>query len=197
MQPTSHSDDFVRLQQRIASHIDSSRNILIVGIDGPGAAGKTTLARALAAPHGNSVSIVHTDDIAWHHSFFAWHELLTANIVAPCRAGHLPIRYRPPGWIAKGRDGSITVPRSTRCLIIEGTGVAHRSVADGLDVIVWVESGVDVREERTQQRLHDGTDTADFVAEWNLQEQRYLQRDRPWLRATFVISGEGHSTNTS
>ena len=47
----------------------------VLAIDGHGASGKTTLARRLAAEHG-AACVVGTDDLAWHHSFFDWADLL-------------------------------------------------------------------------------------------------------------------------
>ena len=47
----------------------------IVAVDGRSAGGKTTLAEHVNKAVPGS-AIVHTDDIAWHHSFFDWSELL-------------------------------------------------------------------------------------------------------------------------
>ncbi len=41
----------------------------VVAIDGRGGAGKSTLAQRLHVAVTPS-AVVHTDDVAWHHSFF-------------------------------------------------------------------------------------------------------------------------------
>jgi hypothetical protein len=80
----------------------------IVAIDGRSASGKTTLATLLSHAVPGSV-VVHTDDIAWHHSFFDWSELLLQAVLGPVQAGR-GAAYRPSAWIERGREGAITVP---------------------------------------------------------------------------------------
>ena len=53
--------------------------------------------------------MIHTDDIAWHHSRFDWSELLARSVLQPIRNGQ-PVGYRPPGWESHGRTGAIEVP---------------------------------------------------------------------------------------
>src|SRR6201991_5285174 len=66
---------------------------LVVGIDGHSGSGKTTLANGLAALD-RGTAVVHTDDLAWHHSFFGLADLLIEHLVTPVHEGRLPIRYR-------------------------------------------------------------------------------------------------------
>ena len=54
-------------------------------------------------------AVLSTDDFAWWHSYFDWHELLIAKGIEPLRSGQ-PVDYRPPAWIERHRPGSITVP---------------------------------------------------------------------------------------
>jgi hypothetical protein len=46
----------------------SSGEITLVGIDGHSGSGKTSLARGLASLD-RDIATLHTDDLAWHHSF--------------------------------------------------------------------------------------------------------------------------------
>src|SRR5829696_8574819 len=75
----------------------------VVAVDGRSGAGKTTVAAALAEALRAS-AVLHTDDFAWHHSFFGWTELLR-GVLADARAGRA-VSYRPPAWDARpaGRD---------------------------------------------------------------------------------------------
>src|SRR4029079_16547898 len=57
---------------------------LLVGIDGRSRSGKSTLA-ALIARCIQEVVVVHTDDIAWHHSFFGWSDVLIEGVLRPLR----------------------------------------------------------------------------------------------------------------
>ena len=74
---------------------------LLVGIDGRSRSGKSTLA-ALIARCIQEVVVVHTDDIAWHHSFFGWSDVLIEGVLRPLRRGGLPLSYTPQPWIERG-----------------------------------------------------------------------------------------------
>src|SRR3712207_3850744 len=79
----------------------------IVAVDGRGGGGKSTLAGVLHRFVPSS-AVVHTDDVAWHHSFFNWSDLLIEGILKPLHNGNA-VRYQPPGWHKKGRSGAIGV----------------------------------------------------------------------------------------
>jgi ABC-type bacteriocin/lantibiotic exporter with double-glycine peptidase domain len=49
--------------------------ITLIGIDGHSGSGKSTLADGLAGL-ADDVCAIHTDDLAWHHSFFDWGQVL-------------------------------------------------------------------------------------------------------------------------
>jgi hypothetical protein len=63
-----------------------------VAINGHGSSGKTSLSRQLSAVLPDC-SVLHTDDLAWHHGVFAWDELLIKNVLPALRDGH-PLQYR-------------------------------------------------------------------------------------------------------
>ena len=166
---------------------------LCLAIDGRSASGKTTLAAQLAASMPDSV-VVHTDDLAWHEPLFDWAHLLTEAVLLPARKRQ-PVSFTPPAWRARGREGSIDIPVGTRAIIVEGVGSAHRSTAGMLDAILWVQSDAAVAEARGLARdLASGENgdeqaTIDFWEEWIDSERRYLERDRPWERASWFVNG--------
>ncbi len=110
----------------------------VVGIEGRSGGGKSTLARTVAATVPGAV-VVHTDDVAWHHSFFGWADLLADGILTGARRGE-PVAYRPPAWDVRGRHGAIEVPAGCPLLIVEGVGASRRELAELLDTVVWVQS---------------------------------------------------------
>jgi hypothetical protein len=118
----------------------------VVAVDGRGASGKSTLAKCLAAAVPASV-VVSTDDIAWHHSFFGWAELLAVGVLEPARRGDA-VSYRPPAWRDRGRAGAIEVPVDRELLIVEGVGAGRRELTELLDAVVWVQSDYEVAERR-------------------------------------------------
>src|SRR5579862_7683059 len=80
----------------------------ILSVDGRASSGKSSLANRICQVVP-SASVVHTDDIAWHHSRFGWTDLLTDGVLVPLRQGKA-VSYRPAAWDLRGRAGAIEVP---------------------------------------------------------------------------------------
>lgn len=173
----------------------------VVAIDGRGAGGKSTLADFL---HGAvpASTIVHTDDVAWHHSFFDWADLLANEVLEPVRRGEA-VRYRPPGWETHNRSGAIEVPSGLDLVLVEGVGAGRRELAHLLDAVVWVQSDFADAERRgiardiAQGVNGNAEESTAFWHEWMNEELAFVQRQRPWERACVVVSGsspEAHAT---
>jgi hypothetical protein len=162
----------------------------IVAVDGRGGSGKTVLARAIADAAGPAAEVVHTDDIAWHQSFFDWDELLAEHVLAPLRAGR-GADYRPPAWRERGRPGAITVSTEAALVLVEGSGSARRSLAPWLDATVWVQVDAALGRRRLDDRDGDTPATRRFIAEWELEEGPFMLREQPWARCRWVVSSTG------
>jgi hypothetical protein len=80
----------------------------VVALDGRSSSGKTTLAVRLEDAI-SGVWAVHTDDLAWWHSYFGWSDLLIQGVLRPVHQGR-PVAFRPPAWEERGRSGAIEVP---------------------------------------------------------------------------------------
>jgi hypothetical protein len=132
--------------------------------------------------------VVHTDDVAWHHSFFDWTVLLRDNVLAPLHQG-LAVEYRPPAWEERRRDGAIVVPASCPLVLVEGVGAARTELTMWIDVAVWVQSDMAAAKQRGV--LRDGADQAavSFWEEWEAEEIPLLTHQRPWERAAVVVAG--------
>ena len=166
---------------------EDARRPAVVAIDGRSASGKTTLAALLRAAVAGS-AVVHTDDIAWHHSFFGWAELLMGAVLEPVRAG-LGVAFRPSAWEARGREGAITVPPGCTVVILEGVGAARRELMPALDAVVWAQSDLDRARSRGIARDGGSAEAAAFWDEWMAEELPFLADQRPWERANFVVCG--------
>jgi hypothetical protein len=167
----------------LAAKIRRLETPTILAVDGRGASGKTTfaarLARVLNAP------VVHSDDVAWHHSFFDWWPLMIEQIIVPFRAGKA-IDWKPEAWTARGREGSIIVPKSS-ILILEGVGVTRHELSDWVSLPIWIETDPHIAEVRGLER--DGPAGRDLWFEWQAHERPFLERDQPWTRAKIIIDG--------
>ena len=71
-----------RLRLRVADR----ERIPVAAVDGRSGSGKSTAAQLLAAAMPGAV-VLHTDDVAWHHSFFDWMALLRDGVRIRCAAG--------------------------------------------------------------------------------------------------------------
>ncbi|MEP6797423.1 MAG: hypothetical protein ABI890_04705, partial [Lapillicoccus sp.] len=176
---------------RAARAASSRRGPLVVAVDGRSASGKSTLGAALQGAIEGS-SLVHTDDVAWEHSFFDWHQLLVSGVLRPLAAGH-DVAYRPQAWVARRREGAIGVSATTRVLVIEGVGASRQELTAWLDAALWVQSDVTLGRTRGIARdisLGRSPHEAErFWDEWMAEEQPFLARDRPWARADLAVLG--------
>lgn len=159
----------------------------VIAVDGRSAGGKSTLAARLAAAVPGAV-VVHTDDVAWWESFFGWTDLLIAGVLRPARQG-LAVRYRPPAWDARGREGAIVVPAGCPLLIVEGVGSSRTAIVPWIDRAIWVQSDIAEAERRGLIRDGDTEEARSFWDEWMREEIPFLERDRPWERAFMTVCG--------
>jgi sugar-phosphatase len=159
--------------------------VAVFGIDGRSRSGKTSLAAELGA-RGDDMAIIHTDDIAWHHSFFDWTPVLITGVLEPLRRDGPPVSFTPQAWIDRGRSGSIDIPRGTQVVLVEGVGAARAELTRWLDATIWVETPEDVATRRTVELDRD---PPGFIDDWMRAERAHLDRDRPWTRATVITSG--------
>jgi hypothetical protein len=144
----------------------------IVALDGRSSSGKTMLARRLEQAVPGAVT-VHTDDIAWWHSFFGWADLLASGVLEPTRRGQA-VGFRPPAWDERGRPGAIELPADASLVIVEGVGASRREIAHLLDAAVWVQSDLNAIERRDAARVAAGETNASLVARWMREESPLL-----------------------
>ena len=167
----------------------------IIAVDGRSGGGKTTAAGRLESAIEDCV-VVHTDDIAWHHSFFGWSDLMIGGVLEPARRGEV-VAFRPPAWIERSRPGSVDVGTNARWVIVEGVGAARRELMPFIDSVVWVHS--DFGEARTRGIDRDGGDVEarEFWDEWMSEELPFLDEQRPWTRADVIVNGTPESENAA
>jgi uridine kinase len=159
----------------------------IVAINGHSSSGKSSLARRLADTLPDC-SVLHADDLAWHHGVFSWDDLLI-NDVLPALGTRRALQYRPPAWVSRGREGAITIDNDRNFVIIEGVGSSQESVRPELDVIIWVETPQSVRESRDAARVAAGEISATSYANWMAEENAYMTAERPWEHADLIVDG--------
>lgn len=178
------------LLARLRAHEGTRRRPIVVGLDGRSGSGKSTTATLLATHH-RSATVVHTDDVAWNLSFFDWADQLIDGVLKPLRTNGSGISCRPAPWDEHGREGAIRVAPTTTMVIVEGVGAGRRELTPWLDDVVWVQSDLDAAREAALTREGNTTESSSFWDEWQTEEIPFLDDQRPWERAAFMIAGTG------
>lgn len=176
-------DDFAT---RLRGRLRASTGRPVLAVDGRGGSGKTVLTDALAARWPGS-GVVHTDDIAWWESFFDWTDLLVDGVLRPAR-DRGAVSFRPPAWERRGRPGAIEVAAGAGPVLVEGSGSSRLALTGWLAGSVWVDCDPDVAARRLVDRDGTSPEQLQLIAEWDTAEVAFLGADRPWERATVLVS---------
>jgi cytidylate kinase len=160
-------------------------------IDGRSGTGKTTLASSVASALTAS-TVVHMDDLypGWE-GLDEGARLLVEWILEPFaerRAGE----WRRWDWERSARAEAHHVP-SDRPLIVEGCGSSSRSSRVCADTVLWLDAPV---VQRTDRLIGRG-DGVDWLADWTLQEDAFIERERPDLDAGLRIEATGAADQVS
>lgn len=156
-----------------------------VAVDGFGAAGKSTLARRIAAAL-RGASVVAVDDFAradrpdWHRDLF------TRAVVEPLLAGR-PARYQRWDLLTDTGLDRVEVPPG-RPVVVEGVSAADARLPVPWDLVLWVEVSEEVRRARIAAR-DDPALLVRWQREWWPSEEAYAASQRPWERADAVVVG--------
>jgi hypothetical protein len=81
------------------------------------------------------------------------------------------------------------MPAGPRVLLIEGVGASRLSLAEHLDLTVWVHTPFGEIECRERARLVAGSVDENLQRNWMSSEAAFLAADHPWSRAEFIVSG--------
>jgi uridine kinase len=155
----------------------------IVAIDGPGAAGKTTLAAWLAGEL--AAAVIHTDEFAsWDDPVGWWPELL-ARALEPLASGEAA-RYEPTAWANEHPAPVVVEPGGT--VVLEGVTASREAFRPYLAYSIWIETDRLVRLRRGIDR--DGEAARELWARWMEAEDRYVEAERPADHADFVVRGD-------
>ncbi|MFC7451376.1 hypothetical protein [Rhodococcus daqingensis] len=155
---------------------------ILVGIDGPAGAGKSTVAERVAAALDDA-PIVRMDDL-----YAGWGGLaasiprLIRWVLSPAEHGRIP-RYRRYDWHGGGYAEWRAVRRH-RYLIVEGAGSTCGPAREYFAVRVFVDADPDERMRRALRR--DGEMFRPHWADWARQEAALFGADRP-RRAAHVL----------
>jgi uridine kinase len=169
----------------VRGRLDGRTGTRWVGVDGFGAAGKTTLARGIVAALPGA-QLVAVDDFAradrpdWHRELFA------TTVLEPLLAGR---RVRYQRWdLLSDRGLDWVEVRPGTPLVVEGVSATDVRVPVPWDVVLWVEAAEEVRRARIAARDDPGL-LVRWEREWWPSEEAYAAAQQPWARADAVVAG--------
>ena len=163
--------------------------VRLVAVDGRGGAGKSTLARALAAACGDA-PVVRVDDFLYWRDIEGWWPRLEREALRPLLSG-LPARFRVRDWandpLGQGLGGWATVPAAD-VVIVEGITSSRQAISADLAMALWVHAP---RSERLRRAIgRDGQQRRSLWIEWMRLEDEFFARDGAAERADYVVCGQ-------
>ena len=168
-----------------------------IGIDGPGASGKSTLAAGLAEALPRAV-LVNGDDFYRPEADEGWSgsvagglfdlPRLASQVLVPHSQGE-EIQFQRFNWDTGVLGGWVSRPGGTP-LIIDGVYSTHETLRDFFDLRIWVNTPRAVRLARGVQRDGEGARSR-WVDVWMPAEGRYIADQAPQDHAHLVLDGSG------
>ncbi|AAU17750.1 AAA family ATPase [Bacillus cereus] len=174
------------------------QSLLIIGIDGCGGAGKSTLANKIKS-NFSTVTIVHMDDfylpsakIVKEHptnksigADFDWKRLLQ-EVLDPISNG-IEGCYKRYDWETDSLAESHTIS-ANGIVIIEGVYATRQELAGMYDLKIWVNCPRETRIKRGIAR--DGEAAREmWENNWMVAEDMYVEIHKPHEFADFIIDG--------
>jgi uridine kinase len=157
----------------------------VVVIDGGAGSGKSTLARLLSREL-DGAPIVQTDDFASWDNPFGWAPRFMEQVLLPLTRGQ-PVRYQRRDWEGGQLTEWIDVPTMSH-LIIDGVSSLRVAFTPYITFSIWVETPRDERLRRGLER--DGGHMEERWIQWMSDEEDYVRRESPALRADVIIQGD-------
>lgn len=187
----------------IAKFLSVGKSRRLIGIDGPGASGKSTLARQLAA-QAELASLVEGDD---------FYRLSTDPDRSESQVGGLfdlprlkkqvvdpfvdtdDVAYQRYDWDNDAMGGWVEVS-SQHSIVVEGVYSTHPMLRDSYDLRVWVSADRTDRLSRGIER--DGEQARPMWEDvWMPAEDEYMKKHSPDSAAHLVLDGSGKSDDGS
>lgn len=167
---------------------------VVVGIEGFGGAGKSTLANKLKEALGNAY-IVQTDDFVIEEKLtlvspdMECYDLqrLEKEVLAPAKRGEA-ISYRKLEWDTFELGEPVHVP-PVDYLIVEGITAYYPTIAKYYDCKIWVDTPIEVATKRGREK-DAGTVNEQHWDLWSKNDVAYKAKYRPDEVADFVVANQ-------
>jgi uridine kinase len=178
------------LESMLESRPARAGSTKIIGIDGHGGAGKSSLAGYLVGHLG--AGIVHTDDFASWENPKDWWPLLIEYVFDPLRSGEQSLSYPRSQWWPGHKPEPVLHQPVSDTLVLEGVGSLRQEFRQFLSVAIFVDAPREVCIERGTTRDAAMGSKEEVLGRWNEwfdDELGYMARHNPEQFADIVIDG--------
>lgn len=187
---TAAVDERVRRYDELARDLLKSRgDVRLVGVDGCGAAGKTTFAARLARAAGDA-PVVHTDDFSSFDEPMHWWPRMLEEVIEPLSRG-AAATFHPYDWARSELSPTLIEVPPAPLVVIEGVGATRSAWRDRLVRSIWVDAPRELRLRRGLER--DGEHMHDFWTWWMAEEDRYVAAEHPDEHADLRVNGDSRT----
>lgn len=171
---------------------DSNNRLVLIGMEGFGGSGKTTIANQLKDALGNTY-VVNIDDFivkekltesSWDKGGFD-RKRLEQQVLIPATSGQ-PIAYQELLWDTNTLSEPKVVP-PVDYLIVEGISCYHPDIAKYYDFKIWIDTPIEVAKGRGKAR-DAGNENVGKWDMWAENDLRYQEKYHPEQQADFVVS---------
>ncbi|SRR5258708_2608493 len=172
---------------------NSKRNqkTLLIGIDGFGGAGKSTLAKLLKG-HFENVTIVEMDDFYQSALKRADYQRVDEQVLK-LLVKDTPASYQRYDWKTDTMAEWHTIEPGG-IVVVEGVYSTAKEMSDAYDLKIWVECSQEIGMERGIARdlTKDKVETRNkWINDWMPREKDYVDTQNPKKYADYIIDGQG------
>lgn len=166
--------------------------VRFVAVDGRGASGKSSFARALAENVG--AEIVAIDDFASWDNPTNWWPAIIEKVFTPAAEGAKRLSYPRTEWWDEQAPERIVDQKVTPIMLLEGVGSSRKELRDYLSFSIFIDTPVEECLSRgvDRDRLLTGKRRSELTKLWKgwfEGEEAYFKRDNPKAFANIVLDG--------
>lgn len=159
--------------------------LLLVGIDGLGGAGKSTLANSIKESFPNTTTVEMDAFYVPELARADW-DRVYEQVMAPLKNASVA-SYQRFDWNTKKLAEWCEV-KPTGVVIIEGVYAFRGKLLEAYDYKIWVEAPYEVRLQRGLER--DGEEArSQWVNQWMPKEEEYKELEKPHESADLIVDG--------